>query len=385
MAEKGKTGLNMAQLNRLTGAIRKDIESELYDGGVILVARHGDTALHEAVGFAERDKSRICRKDDVFKIMSITKVFTDVILLAQIERGDLALTTRVTDIIPEFKGGFKEQVTVFHLLTHSAGAPPIFFPIEPLLVGDHRKVFEASCQMGLTSVPGEKVNYSSMWGHVILGEILRRVDGGKRALRDIFQEELFGPLKMKDTALGMRNDLAVRAVPIIARGNYAQLVPGLTVDVFNQILDENAEIPAWGAVSTSSDLFRFAEMLRNGGQLDGVRILSPVTIETATTIHTGSLVNENLSFMFAEHGWPKVVINTGFDFIIQGNGCGYPSSLGTLTSPRTFGKFGAGSTGFWVDPVNDVTFIFLSVGFLDEYYNFLRFQRFSDMAITAVV
>jgi CubicO group peptidase (beta-lactamase class C family) len=238
--------------------------------------------------------------------------------------------------------------------------------------------------MGLVSAPGEKVDYSSMFGHVILGEIVRRVEGGKKALRDIFQEALFAPLKMKDTALGKRRDLSSRVVPVVACGHYGGLAVG-GVEVFNEIINEEAEIPAWGAVSTVNDLFRFAEMMRRGGELDGVRILSPTTVKLATTIHTEHKLNESLKPLFASQGWHQVPVNTGLDFIVRGNAAGCPCSMGSLTSPGTFGKFGAGSTGFWVDPERDVTFIFLSVGLLDEYVNFLRFHRLADMAMAAVI
>lgn len=382
MKEKNDSGLSLERLGRLTDVIRRDVEAKRYDGGVVLVARHGVVGLQEAIGFAERATNRPCHLDDVFNIMSVTKAFTDVVILSQIERGGLSLVTRVADIIPEFKGGFKEQVTIFHLLTHTAGAPPVFLPIEESLMGNHQAAFEASCRMGLTSVPGQKVEYSSTWGHVMLGEVLRRVDGGKRRLRDIFQEELFGPLKMKDTALGRRRDLSSRIVPIVGCGPYGQLPIG-SVEDFNNIISEDAEIPAWGGVSTGPDLFRFAETLRRGGELDGVRILSPTTIELATSIHNESLFNEGIP-IFAEHGWAPFAINLGLDLIVRGQEIGSPSAMGSLVSPRTFGKFGAGSTGFWVDPERDVTFTFLSVGLLDEYTNFLRFQRLSDMAMAAV-
>lgn len=384
MNRNHESGLSEERLNRLADALRQDIEEGQYDGAVIAVARHGVVCLQAAFGFAELASQRPCRLDDVFNIMSITKAFTDVIIFSEIEKGRLSLTTRVSDIIPEFKGGFKEQVTVYHLMTHSAGSPPLFYPVEEKLMGNHQAVFEACCKMGVVSAPGKKVEYSCTWGHVLLGEILRRLDDGKRSLRDIFQEKLFGPLKMKDTCLGRRPDLRSRIVPIIVCGQYDQLAAG-SMNNLNEVINEDAEIPAWGAVSTINDLFRFAEMLRRGGELDGVRLLSPVTIDAATTIHTDGLENEGLYPVFVDHGWPPEPLNIGLDFTVRGKSLSSPTAMGSLTSPRTFGKFGAGSTGFWVDPERDVTFVFMSVGLLDEYLNFLRFHRLSDMAMAAVI
>jgi CubicO group peptidase (beta-lactamase class C family) len=125
-------------------------------------------------------------------------------------------------------------------------------------------------------------------------------------------------------------------------------------------------------------------MLRRGGELDGVRILSPTTIELATTIHTGTMVNEFFATVMQEHGWAPGPANLGLDFGIRGEGVS-PSPMGLLTSPRTFSKFGLGGTGFWVDPERDVTFVFLSAGLLEEYNNRCRLQRLSDMAMAAVI
>ena len=136
------------------------------------------------------------------------------------------------------------------------------------------------------------MSYSPLWGHALLGEIIRRLDGNKRALRDIFQDELFGPLGMKDTAMGRRKDLSSRIVPIVAHDPSFGNMSAKEVEEHNQFITEDAEIPWMGCVSTAYDLFRFAEMLRRGGELDGVRILSPASVKQATTIQTGTLAND---------------------------------------------------------------------------------------------
>ena len=112
------------------------------------------------------------------------------IILSLIERGKLALTTRVGDIIPELNAKAKETVTVFHLITHTAGSPQVFFPVKAELMGNLDAVIKAICPLDLITVPGKSVSYSPLWGHALLGEIIRRLDGKKRALRDIFQDEL---------------------------------------------------------------------------------------------------------------------------------------------------------------------------------------------------
>jgi CubicO group peptidase (beta-lactamase class C family) len=379
-----ESGLNMEQLKRLSAAIHRDVEVNLYDGGAVIVARHGIIGLHEAIGFADRTANRPCRIDDVFNILSVTKAFTDVIVLSLIERGELALTTRVADLVPEFKGKSKETVTVFNLITHTAGSPQVLFPVEAKLMGNLDAVIKEICKLDLISVPGKAVSYSPLWGHALLGEIIRRLDSRKRALRDIFQDELFGPLGMKDTALGRRRDLSSRIVPIVAHDPSFGNMTAEEVENHNSFITEDAEIPWMGGVSTAYDLFRFAEMMRRGGELDGVRILSPVSVKQATSIQTGTLVNEYYGPVMEEHGLQPPPANIGLDFQIRGEGVA-PNSMGNLTSPRTFGKFGLGGMGFWVDPERDVTFVFLRSGLLEHLNDAGNYQRLSDMAIAAVI
>jgi CubicO group peptidase (beta-lactamase class C family) len=379
-----KAGLNIAQLNRLSATIHRDVDADLYDGAAVIVARHGIIELHEAVGFANRAANRLLHIDDVFNILSVSKAFTDVIILSLIERGELALTTRVGDIVPELNAKAKETITVFHLLTHTAGSPQVLFPVGARLMGNLDAVIKAICPLEPIAIPGKSVSYSPLWGHALLGEIIRRLDGEKRALRDIFQNELFGPLGMNDTAMGRRKDLSSRIVPIVAHDSSFGNMSAKAVEEHNQFITEDAEIPWMGCVSTVYDLFRFAEMLRRGGELDGVRILSPVSVKQATTIQTGMLANDYYASSMEERGIKPPPANIGLDFQIRGEGVG-PNSMGNLTSPSTYGKFGLGGTGFWVDPERDVTFVFLRSGLLEYLNDAVKYQRISDMAMSAVI
>jgi CubicO group peptidase (beta-lactamase class C family) len=376
--------LNMDQLQRLSSTLHKNVEDNLYDGAAVIVARHGVIGIHEAVGFANRAAKRPLRNDSVFNILSVTKAFTDVIILSLIERGELALTTRVGDIVPELNPKVKEIVTVFHLITHTAGSPQVILPLEAKLMGNLDAIIKAISPLDLITTPGKFVSYSPLWGHALLGEIIRRLDGKKRNLRDIYQSELFGPLRMKDTAMGRRKDLASRIVPIVAHDPSFGNMTAKQVEEHNEYITEKAEIPWMGCVSTAYDLFRFAEMLRRGGELDGVRILSPASVNQATTIQTGTLVNDYYALVMKEKGIIPPPANIGLDFQIRGDIIG-PNQMGNLASPRTFGKFGLGGTGFWVDPERDITFVFLRSGLLEHLNDTAKSQRIADMAIAAAI
>ncbi|PPF60646.1 serine hydrolase, partial [Clavibacter michiganensis] len=119
-------GLDPAALERLAASIESDVESGLYDGAVILVARGGEVGLHRAVGYSDRSSQRATSVDDVFRIFSMTKTFTNALVLKAFDRGLVSPTTKVVDVIPEFAGsdrfrtGAKSRVSIEHLMTHRA-------------------------------------------------------------------------------------------------------------------------------------------------------------------------------------------------------------------------------------------------------------------------
>ena len=377
-------GLDPAKLDRLSAAVRRDIDEERYDGAALVVGRGGAVAMQEALGFADRATRRKARADDVFCIFSVTKQLTAATVLARFERGELRPTTPVADIIPEFGVKGKQRVTVAHLLTHtggmSAGLPPI--PMDQ--IGNLEAAVAAICDQGVESIPGKEVSYSPITAHSVLGEIVRRVDGGKRRFRDILAAEVLEPLGMKDTWLGLRRDLAQRRVPVVVRDRSPGLFPAELLEAFNDLITEEAEIPGAGAISTAGDIFRFAEALRRGGELDGARILSPAMLGLATTNHTGLMPNNLWNYAREMRGWDEFPAFLGLGFFLRGSGI-FPMYFGTMASPRTFGGVGAGSTMFWVDPERDLTFVCLTAGLLEETRNIDRFQRLSDLLFAAVV
>jgi CubicO group peptidase (beta-lactamase class C family) len=377
-------GFDPIGLERLTTTIQTDIAQEKYDGAVLVVARSGEIVLHEAIGLTDRAKHRAARTDDVFCLFSVTKTLTAATVLQRIDRGELALTTKVADIIPEFGCKGKQRVTVAQLLTHTGGMSAGVPPVPPDLMGNLEAVVAAVCQQGPEAIPGQEVSYSPITAHAVLGEIVRRVDGGTRPYREILAAEVLDPLEMNDTALGARKDLASRKVPIIVRDRSEGLFAPEMLEAFNFILTEEAEIPAGGAVSTAADIFRFAEMLRRGGELNGSRILSPAIIELATTNHTGLRPNNLWNYARELRGWDEFPAYLGLSFFLRGTGI-FSTYFGTMASSGTFGGVGAGSTLFWVDPERDLTFVCLTAGLLEESRSMERFQRLSDLVFAAVI
>ncbi len=377
-------GMDPDRLDRLTQAVEQDTAQGLYDGAVWLVGRSGEVVMHEAVGLTELDKKRTARKDDVFFIMSITKQLTTTTVLSRIDRGELNLMTRVADIIPEFGIKGKQGVTVKHLLTHTSGISPELPPSLPLdQIGNLQAYVAAACEQRLMVLPGKGVSYNPYSAHAVLAEIVRRLDGGKRPFRQILTEDVFEPLGMKDTSMGLRADLAKRRVPVVFRDKTPGLFEPALLEATNVLFEEETEVPAGGVFSTVADIYRFSEMLRRGGELDGVRLLSPAIVKLALTNHTGMHSNDLYDYAREMYGWPEWPAFLGLSFFLRGVGA-FPTPLGMTTSPNTFAGLGAGSTVFWVDPERDLTFVCFTAGLLEEGASMLRFQRLSDMVVAAV-
>jgi CubicO group peptidase (beta-lactamase class C family) len=379
-----ETRISPERLEHLQQVIAADVAAGRYYGAVLAVARGGRPALHEAIGYADAARTRPLQRDSVFSIFSVTKAITNVLVLRAIELGRFALTTPISELVPAFSGGARKAISIFHLLTHTSGLP-IVFAIKPDLYIDRLdEMVAAVCEnIFPAEPPGERVAYSPLANHVLLGEALRRTDPRRRSYRAIVQEDLLDPLQMRDTSVGLRRDLRARHVVPDLRGNFPITHPGHSnLGPNGAFEEEDAEMPWVGVASTVADMLRFAEMLRRRGELDGARILSPATLALATRNWTGEKPNELTKARYEQRGWPPEPAYMGLGFALRGTAICH-HLFGTLASPGTFGNHGAGSTLYWVDPERDLSFVCLTAGVMDSLDNIERFQRLSDIIISA--
>lgn len=379
-----KLGFDADRLSRLPAAIAADIGAEKFDGAVVLVARRGEVVLHQALGFAERATGRPMKTDSVFVTFSILKQLTNATVLQRIDRGDIAFTTQVREIIPAYGCKGKENTTIADLLLQRAGLPLDAPPLPPELLGDIQAVTDYACNLVPQSVPGTSVSYAAVIGQSVLAEIVRRVDGGHRPFRQIMADDLLKPLGMADTCLGTRGDLAARRVPVVARDHQPGLFDWRTLEGLGALMHESFEVPAGAALSTASDYFRFAEACRLGGELDGARVLSPAVLRLATTNATGDLTNSLWDYARGMRGWPAIPAFLGLGFYLRGTGV-FPHAFGQTASPGTFGGIGAGSNCFWVDPERELSYVFMSAGLMEDSYSWERHQRYADLVQSALV
>ena len=378
------TTMDTDRLGLVRAAIEADIARGLYHGAVIRVGLGGRVELEAAIGTHAGAGTRALAADSVFTIFSLTKAFTNVLVLRAVELGRLALTTKVVDGIPEFKGAPRDGATLAHLLTHTAGMPGVWTPKPEMFEDDLAELVQAVVENVHGVVPpGTRCDYAPVVNHVLMAEMLRRTDPAGRVFAEIARQDLFDPLGMQATSFGVRSDLKPRkvvpdvrdVVPIPVRGRDD---PG-RYSLFEQRANEAAHV---GACSSVPDLWRFIEMMRRGGTVDGTRILSARTLALARRNWTGSMPNELYRTVALRAGWEPPPAFIGLGFSVRGDGIVH-HQFGTLTSPQTFGNYGAGSTMFWVDPELDLSFVCCTTGLLAQAANIERFQRLSDMVVGA--
>ena len=376
-------GLDESKLELLRKSIETDIERGVSDGSVVLIARGGRIVMHEAIGHSDKRNGRKAKIDDVLPIMSLTKQLTAAALFRFIDRGQVALTTRIAEVIPEFGKNGKERVTIREALSHQAGLP-MQHPVDQWRDGNEAYVARI-CELPLEPAPEGVANYHAGAAHAVLGEVMRRLDEKKRPIHQIMAEELFQPTGMTETALSLkgRSDLAKRLAPITVRDESPDALPASDIEQIAKICAE-VDFLAGGAFSTAYDQFRFAEMLRLWGKIDAVRVLSPAIIKAATTIQSGSKLH-GLFMAAAERDHTDAFpANIGLSLYVRGKGI-FVTNMGTLSSPQTFAGSGFGGQLFCVDPERELTFVHLVCGYPQLYNARKRSQRIADLIISSVV
>lgn len=262
--------------------------------------------------------------DEVFLLASITKPMTVTAVMKLIERGKVSLSDPVNRYIPEFRGGDRGRVTVRMLLTHTSGLPDML-PDNEALRKRHAplKDFVAgTCRVPLLFPPGTQVKYQSM-GILLAAEIVERVSN--MPLRDYLKKEVFSPLGMNATSLGMGG----RPIAATARCQ----VPESSDWDWNSPYWRDLGAPWGGALSTTSGVARFLEFFLH--PRDG--ILKASTAESMIRNQTAGL----------NRPW-------GFGFMIE------PGAFGKTCSPRTFGHYGSTGTVAWADPAKDLICVLLT-------------------------
>jgi CubicO group peptidase (beta-lactamase class C family) len=378
-------GFDEPRLARVRDTVRRDLEADKYHGAAMMVARRGSVVLDLVEGDADRQAGRRLTRDAVFSTMSVAKQFTGVMALSLVERGALRLHAPIADWLPEFRAMGHEKVNLAHLLTHTSGICSAIPNLPPEVICNIEQLTAYAASRPLESMPGERVNYSILVGHSVIAALCLRADGRGRTYGQMIEQELFAPLKMHDSSLGLRKDLEERFCPVKAAWSGNGVIPPEAVEGMNHFLRmPGAEVPGGGCVTSIGDLHRFVEMLRRGGELDGARILSPAMIDYASRNQTGELRNVLLDPFLSTRNWMPIPAYLGMGFFLRGDRV-IPGPFSNMNSPRTFGGMGAGSTAFWVDAERELSFAFLSTGLIEDSHHMERVGVLSDLVLAAMV
>ncbi|MEE3182641.1 MAG: serine hydrolase domain-containing protein [Pseudomonadota bacterium] len=361
-------GLSSEGMATITEWSAKYVDEGKLAGMVTLVARRGDILHFEAVGQRGSGDPRSLTRDALFRIYSMTKPVTSVAIMMLIEDGNLRLDDPVVKYLPELASltvliqGQRtppaHPITVRHLLTHTAGfsygwnrrdpVDVLYAKVNPERATNSRDFLERLSTLPLKFEPGDQWHYGVAVD--VLGVLVERISG--KPFARFLSERLFEPLGMVDTFFNVPEDKLARFLP-----NHVWDWRNRKLFMLND--SNNVEFKrvkffsgGGGLVSTMSDYFRFTEMLRRGGSLDGTRVLKAETVALMTRDHLPDIL-------------PTVEDGTSRRAILQrgrGFGLGFDVVLDTANrrGAASIGDYswsGIAGTFFWIDPVLDIVAI----------------------------
>ncbi|WP_238161535.1 serine hydrolase domain-containing protein [Micromonospora endolithica] len=345
-----------AELTRHLAPTRDNPKHPAYGGAVALCLVDGRVVGRAAVGKALRhgagpvllpESEQVpMRLDSIFDTASLTKVYTAILTLQQVDRGRFDLDTRVVDLLPGFVGPGKEAITVAMLLAHTGGLP-VGAKVTGLSGDAARRAAVLATPLLPRAVPGSVFRYSSV-GLMVLAQLVEKVTGQRfdRALRT----GLTGPLGLRDTGFNPNSwlssaDRAARLVATDARSSRGLLRGVVHDDVANRLGGVAGHA---GVFSTATDVAAIGQLLLGGGTHKGRRILSE-------SITRRMLTNVNKGLPAVDPERPRRTAAHGLGVVLD-----QPWFMGRLSGPRTFGHTGFTGTSLVVDPARRMVLVLLT-------------------------
>ncbi|HJQ33509.1 MAG TPA: exo-beta-N-acetylmuramidase NamZ domain-containing protein [Pyrinomonadaceae bacterium] len=350
VVQPSKVSVAAERLAFIDAAVNESIERKELPGAVVLVARRGGVVWRKAYGA----RSLVPRReemtaDTIFDLASLTKVVaTATSIMILVERGKVRLADPVSRYIPELKGEGRDKLTVEHLLTHRSGYAPDFDLSEKW--SGYDEMLKHLYAEPLRNAPGARFVYSDI-NFITLGEIVRRASG--LTLDEFARRNIYEPLGMRDTGFRPRAELLPRVAPTEnVRGMQSYLGGAgaegsegermLRGEVHDPTANRMGGVAGHaGLFSTADDLAVFCQMILNGGEYNGARILSPLGVAEMTRPRQ---VTEDGGARGL--GWD---VNTSFS-----------SNRGDLFPAGSFGHTGFTGTSIWIDPASETFVVFLS-------------------------
>jgi len=364
-------GFSVERLKRLDDAMQGLVDSKQLPGIVTLVARHGKVVHQKVFGQQDLASAKPMQKDAIFRIYSMTKPITGVAMMMLFEEGKWKTSDPISKYIPEFanlkvyagesEGRMKLEApahapTVGELMSHTAGftyglfgntaVDKLYQESNPLGASSFKEFIDKVGKLPLVYQPGEGWIYSISVD--IQGYLVERLSG--KPFADFLRDRIFTPLGMKDTAFFVPADKLPRLATVYAGDSKGS---GLTPVPNDPNVSKLPALPSGGGglYSTAADYLRFAQMLLDGGELNGVRILSPSSVDLMRSNH----LPERL--MTGKYGidlyYMQPGLGFGYDFAVFED----PIKIGSTAGKGTYLWAGAAGTWFWIDPTNDLVFV----------------------------
>lgn len=377
-------GMSPERLRRIHESIQRHIDAGEICGAVTLVARQGRIVHFEAHGLMDLESKKPMERDTIFRLASMTKPVTGVAVLMLVEEGKVRLSDPVSKFIPSLKDPkvavarhtgpprppgqppaeaqyylipAEREITIRDLLTHTSGlgSAGLTSPEQAKLLQSRAKtdtLADFTARFGtipLEFQPGSQWRYSGLMGIDALGRVVEVASG--KSFAQFLEERLFGPLGMKDTSFYVAPDRRSRLVTLYRRSASGQLEKNPNQEA---LMSQTYFSGGGGLSSTAEDYLQFAQMLVNGGELNGRRYLSPRTVSLMASNHVGDMFNGQL-------GRPARGMGFGFTVAVIQDAV----AAGLRLSNGSFGWDGAFGTQVWIDPKEkmvDVLMIQTQVG-----------------------
>ena len=379
--DPGEVGFDATRLERIGSHLHRYVDDGLLPGTYVLVSRGGKIAYLDMYGDRDVERGLPVTNDTVYRLYSMTKPIASIAAMQLYEQGCFQLKEPVSKWIPSFAktrvfdGGNADkfqtreparEMSLHDLFTHMSGLTYDFHMADFVdeiyrrsgfnwgaCPGNLEEVCETLASMPLLFEPGTEWNYSHSTD--VLGRVIEVITG--QSLDDYFQEHILGPLGMEDTAFQVDADSTDRFAAC-----YLPMPGTLERRLLDDPQDSSYNKPpemlsgGGGLVSTMHDYHRFTQALRNGGELDGQRIIGRKTLEFMTSNHLpgGGDLTDCGRALFSETANDGIGFGLGFSVVID------PAKAQVMSQKGEFAWGGAASTAFWVDPVEDMTMIFLT-------------------------
>jgi CubicO group peptidase (beta-lactamase class C family) len=370
-AKAENVGMSSERLALLPEGMKALVAQGRLAGVVTMVSRNGKVVEFDATGKRDLASNAPMQKDSIFRIYSMSKPITGVAMMMLFEEGKWQLNDPVAKYIPEFANlkvyatdatnnvVLKDQahpVTMRELMSHSGGFTYGFFsntPVDKLqreadLLNPNNTLDEfikRVAKLPLNSQPGSEWHYSISVD--IQGYIVQKLSG--MPFEEFLEKRIFKPLGMVDSGFYVPKDKLNRFAEFYTYDKDGKLQAVGPADGLNHDFSAKPALSSGGGglVSTATDYMRFCQMLLNGGQLDGVRLLSPLTVELMRT----NVLAPNVPILAPGAGF-------GLDFAVYTD----PVMAGGYYGKGTFWWGGAAGTWFWIDPVNNL----IEVGMIQQ-------------------